>query len=450
MSQQSTGYEQELRRTLKLPDLLVYGLVFLVPIAPMGVFGYVASASNGMVPTVYLVGLIAMLFTALSYAKFSKRFPVAGSVYSYVQRGINPHVGFIAGWLILIDYILVPCLCYSFAGVWLESLVPAIPSHAWFIFLVIFNTIINYIGIDWTAKTNWLFFILECILLVVFLVLAIVFISKGGGFGGLSIKPFFQPEYFNMSFIAAATSIAVLSFLGFDGISTLAEETIEPQKNIAKATLLALLIAGLIFMVECYVAALVVPDISTLTPDTAFLEIAVIVGGQSLKIFMTLVLIIASGLANSCVALAAISRILFSMSRDRLMPPLLSKIHNRFQTPYIAVITVSIISLIVGFLVDLNQLIKLVNFGALSSFIFLNFAVFWFFFVKEKQRNLSGIFNYLIFPITGLGIISFVWMGLDSSTKTLGLIWAAIGIVYCAIISKGFREVPEAFKNLDI
>lgn len=231
------GYKQELHRALTFKDLLIYGMVFMVPIAPMGVYGFVSNASFGMVPLVYLVGIIAMVFTALSYSQMSREFPLAGSVYTYVQRGINPHIGFLAGWMILIDYILVPALLYSFGGLWINSLVPSIPIFVWVLFFVVFNTLVNARGIVMAARANFVLLGFELLALLIFIGYALKFVFVDGlGTGGFSLEPLYQPEHLDIGFIATAASIAVLSFLGFDGISTLSEETKNPRKTVGRAT----------------------------------------------------------------------------------------------------------------------------------------------------------------------------------------------------------------------
>ncbi|MGH8118844.1 MAG: APC family permease, partial [Rhodanobacteraceae bacterium] len=126
-----TESRPRLNRALGLRHLVVYGMIFMVPIAPMALYGFVAQESHGMVPLVYLIGVVAMLFTALSYKRLSGVFPVAGSVYSYVQRGWHPYLGFLAGWMILADYLLVPALLYAFSATWLRGLLPAVPAWPW-------------------------------------------------------------------------------------------------------------------------------------------------------------------------------------------------------------------------------------------------------------------------------------------------------------------------------
>ena len=218
------GYRQELNRTLSTADLIIYGLVFMVPIAPWAIFGVVYNQSRGMVPLVYLIGLVAMIFTALSYAQMSKAFPIAGSVYSYVGRGLNRHVGFLAGWTILLDYLLVPTLLYVFAAESMAGIFPGVPKQVWIVLFLVVNTGVNYIGISFTAIVNRIFLVAELLFIVIFLIMAIVAVSKGVGGAEFTTKPLFDAATFTPGLAATALSIAVLSFLGFDGIATLSEE----------------------------------------------------------------------------------------------------------------------------------------------------------------------------------------------------------------------------------
>ena len=218
------GYKQELNRTLSTTDLIVYGLVFMVPIAPWAIFGVVFNASSGMVPLVYIIGLVAMIFTALSYAQMSKAFPIAGSVYSYVGRALHPVLGFFAGWTILLDYLLVPTLLYVFAAESMAGIFPGVPKPLWIIVFLIINTGVNYVGISFTAIVNRLFLAAELIFVVIFVIMAIVAISHGTNGAAFTTTPLFNADLFTPQLAAAALSIAVLSFLGFDGIATLSEE----------------------------------------------------------------------------------------------------------------------------------------------------------------------------------------------------------------------------------
>src|SRR3982075_4415049 len=154
MSLQEFGYKEQLNRALTTGDLIIYGMIFMVPIAPFSPFGFVWHDAKGMVPLAYLVGLIGMFFTALSYAAMSRAFPLAGSVYTYAQRGLHEIAGFFSGWLILLDYILVPSLLYLISAAALRPIFPAVPAWVWLGGVIFFNGIVNLLGIAFTARVN--------------------------------------------------------------------------------------------------------------------------------------------------------------------------------------------------------------------------------------------------------------------------------------------------------
>ncbi|MCM3766284.1 APC family permease [Neobacillus niacini] len=427
-------YKQELKRSLTFWDLLIYGMVFMVPIAPFGIYGSVAQGSNGMIALAYLIGMVGMIFTAFSYARMSEAFPIAGSVYSYAQRGINDSVGFIAGWLILLDYIFVPALLYLVSASALHDMAPGVPLIVWVIIFIAINTVINIRGIEFTARANKIIVILELIILAIFVIVGIVAIAKGVNGAEVTIKPLYDKSHFSMSMVMGAVSIAVLSFLGFDGISTLAEETKDGSKSIGKACIYALLTVGALFIIQTWVAALIWPDFKSFdNPDVAFYQIAEVAGGTWLKYVTILATALSWGIANSLVAQAAISRILFSMARDRKLPQILAKVHPKYQTPYIGTIVIAILSVIVtvAFESQIGALSSVVNFGALSSFLFLHLSVINYFMRKKQSKDYV---KHLILPIIGFIIIGYVWINLDPLSKQLGFIWLGIGIVYLIVL----------------
>src|SRR5918998_599259 len=272
------GYRQELKRSLTFTDLLVYGLVFMVPIAPFGIFGSVFQASGGMIALAYAIGGLAMAFTAASYSQMSRAFPMAGSVYTYAGRGIAQPVGFIAGWMILLDYVLVPGLLYLIAAVAMNSIWPSVPVWLWLVAFVVLNTVVNYFGIEFTARVNKIMLVAELIVLAIFLVVGIVALASGEG-RGFDFSPLYNSDTFSLELVFGAVSIAVLSFLGFDGISTLAEENRDSARSIGKAMIAALALAGTLFIVQTWIAALLVPDPDRLIAEgdaagTAFYDAA--------------------------------------------------------------------------------------------------------------------------------------------------------------------------------
>ena len=445
------GYEQELHRTLKLRHVVLYGVLFMVLIAPQSIFGEIQVASHGMTPLVYIVGFIAISFTTLSYYRMSARFPIAGSVYAYVQRGINPHVGFIAGWLILMDYLFVPSLLYVMVANWGVELIPGSPWYLWIVVFLIFNTFVNIRGIHLTANVDWVIFVVEILSLIAFIYLGFKYVLNGGGYGHLAVEPLWTKGEVDAHFVATAVSIACLSFLGFDGMSTLAEETEHPEKNIGKGIIIALCAIVGVFVLQCYVAALIQPDWANTDMATGFFDSAELAGGPVFRKILLVVNIVAIGIANIMNAQTATARMLYGMGRDGVIPKIFGKVHPKYKTPYASAIFVGAGSLIIVLVLSMSQLVRLVNFGALSSFVLLNFAVFWFFFVKEKRRAKFGeIVAYFICPWCGILILGYVFTGFDAMTYVVGIVWLIIGLIIGAIKSKGYKEVPDAFKNLEV
>jgi amino acid transporter len=436
------GYKEQLRRALTTPDLIVYGMIFMVPIAPFSVFGFVWSVSKGMVPLAYLVGLVGMFFTALSYAAMSRAFPVAGSVYTYAQRGLHEIAGFFSGWLILLDYILVPSLLYLLSAVALRPLFPGVPQWLWLVGFIGFNAAINLLGVQVSARVNWYMLVMELATLALFLVFGLLALYGGQGAGALTLKPIYDPGAFSAATVAGATSIAVLSFLGFDGISTLSEESRGGRDAVGYATLLALVLVGALFMLQTWIATDLARGMKFAAPETAFYEIAGRAGGPWLRLVTILAVVIASAIANAMAAQAAVSRILFAMARDGKLPAVLAKVHPRHQTPYVSTLAVAAVSLFVGvfFAARVDDLAQIVNFGALTGFLLLHAAVINHYFLRGRSGDWL---RHLICPLLGLLVIAYVLYEMDRAAKVMGACWIVIGIVYYTAVRKDTPTAPR-------
>ena len=427
------GYRQELRRALSTRDLLVYGMIFMVPIAPFSVFGFVWHDARGMVPLAYAVGLLGMFFTAMSYASMSRAFPMAGSVYTYVQRGLHEVPGFFAGWLILLDYIFVPALLYIFSAVALQPLLPAVPSWIWLVAFVAFNAVVNLLGVHLSARVNLYMLALELLTLALFMALGLAALHAGRGAGALTLRPVYDPAVFSLATVTGATSIAVLSFLGFDGISTLAEESRGGRGSVARATVGALLLVGALFIAQTWIATDLARGMRFASPATAFYEIAERAGGPWLRVLTLSAVVLASGVANAMAAQAAVARILYAMARDGKLPAVLARVHARYQTPYVSTLLVAGISLLVGllFVSRADDLSRIVNFGALSGFLLLHLAVIVHYAVRGRSRDWL---RHLLMPAGGLLVIGYVLYEMDRSAKLMGAAWIVLGIVYFVML----------------
>lgn len=238
-----------------------------LPLATLPVFGIIYNFSGGMPALVYLVAAFAMFFSALSYKEMAKKFPIAGSVYSYVRIGLNRFVGFLAGWAILLDYLLLPALLSVFAAAAMATLVPGIPAFVWIILFVVLAAAINLRGINLTAGVNKIFLAIQLIVLAIFVIGALVAVAQGRG--AFSIDPIFQPAQFSWAIVFGAIPIAALSFIGFDAISTLNEEAKGGGRAVSKATMIVLFAISAIFVLQVYLAAIFVPTGTTFAEGDA-------------------------------------------------------------------------------------------------------------------------------------------------------------------------------------
>jgi amino acid transporter len=444
LSVEEFGYKDQLHRALTTKDLVIYGLIFMVPIAPYSVFGFVYNDAKGMVALAYLVGLVGMFFTALSYATMSRAFPLAGSVYTYAQRGLHEIAGFFAGWLILLDYILIPSLLYLLAAIALQPVLPNVPTWVWLLVFISFNAAVNLVGIEFSARVNRYMLILELLVLALFMVVGLIALYGGMGAGKLTITPIYNAKVFSFATVAGATSIAVLSFLGFDGISTLSEENRAGKDAVGRATVLSLMLVGVLFMLQTWIATDLSVGMDFSSPATVFYEITLRAGGPWLRLITIVTVVIATAIANAMAAQAAVARILFAMARDGKLPSILAKVHPRYKTPYVSTLAVAAISLLGGLWFEsrIDTLALIVNFGALTGFVLLHLSVINHFLIRERSGDWL---RHFIFPLLGLCIIVYVLYQMDRAAKVLGLAWIGIGIIYYLSLTLWIKK-PAALK----
>jgi amino acid transporter len=434
---EALGYRQELKRSLGLADLVVYGLVFIGPIAPFTVFGFVYNASHGMPPVVYAVGLVAMLFTAFSYMSMSHEFPVAGSVYAYVARGAGETAGFLAGWAILLDYILLPTLTYVGTATVLHVLFPAVPKLPMILTFIVAITAVNLAGLEMATWVNKALLIAQILVLLVFLVLAGIGLAHGTAGAHVSLAPLFQPAFITPSLIFGALSLAVLSFLGFDAISTLAEEATGGSRHVGAATILSLVLAAVLFMLETYLASLFVlghaPFAAGDEAATAFLVVAEKIGGQPFRFLVSFAGLALGALAGAVVAQAATARILYGMGRDRQLPGWLAHVSPGRRVPDRAILFIAVVTVATSlfFRERLELLTSLVTFGALIGFLALHASVL----IHFRFGRRSGAFaRHVASPLIGAAIVAYVLWNADVHAKLGGLAWLAAGVALLIVL----------------
>jgi amino acid transporter len=419
-----------LRRELGYWDLIVYGLCYIAPMTPLTIIGYVWQASNGLIMLVYLLGGICMFFTAKSYALMSGSVPNAGSVYGFARHSIGPTAGFLAGWLILLDYLLIPALVYVLMSLALTQLFPEIDRAVWIILLVAVTLAINWFGVTVTSRVNTLSVVVQLAVMFTFGAFGIAALHAGKGTGALTLRPLFDSAAFDPARIFAATSICILSFLGFDAISTLAEEVNDRDSRlIGRAIMSVLLLAVAFFVLFSWVSGNLLAGFIIKDPALAAYDLAAQFIGPWAVIALAWIYAVVVGFTNAIPMQVGVARVLFAMARDRKLPAPLAQVHARYGTPYVGMLVTTAISLTVALALRsrLDQLASVVNFGALTGFVLLHVSVMAHFGVRQHSRNW---FTHWLVPLCGIVVVLAVLANMSHLALIVGGSWLAIGIVY--------------------
>ncbi len=425
-----------LARSLSLLDVIVYGLLYFVPIAPVSVFGALHNAANGMTALTYLLAAITMIFSAISYSEMAKRIPLSGSVYSYVSSGTNPFFGFLAGWALLLDYLLLPALLAILGAAALEPLFPNIQKPVWLLIFVFVPFVVNLFGITVNVKFGKILLIIQLLVLSVFFYFAIGKIFAQGVSADALLAPLFNRKLFSITAVFGAIPIAALSFIGFDAVSTLNEETAGGGETVSRATLLLLVIVTLLFVGQVYVASVFVPVNSRFdanSVDTAFYTVSSGIVGHWFLPVITLTNALIALLANALISQATTAKVIFCMARDKQLPHRLAKLNKR-GAPSAALLLVAIVSIVISLLTmnKIEVVVTIVTFGALCAYVMLHVAVLIYF----RRDGNKSIFLHVISPILGAATLSYALFNANPHAQVLGLIWLGIGLAVALFIRK--------------
>jgi len=429
----------KLKRTLLLWDLIIIGIVIIQPIAPMGIYGVISNAARGHVVTTILIAMVAMLFTAVSYGKMARAYPSAGSAYTYVGQEIHPALGYVTGWAMLMDYILNPLICTVICSKLTQNILPGVPYWVFAIGYAVAFTLLNLRAVKTSARINDVLAAGMSIVVVIFFAFVIRFIWGLHVYGsGFFWQPFYNPQTFSFSGVFRGTSIAVLTYIGFDAISTLSEEVENPRRNIMLATVLVCVITGILASLEVYAAQLVWGS-APFPPDkveSAFPLVAERAGGFflfQLLNFTVLIANIGSGMGSQLGA----ARLLYGMGRSNGIPKkFFGAIDPKNHIPRNNVLFVGALALTGAFLISYERGAELLNFGALIAFMGVNGAAFARYFLRAEEKRWTNF----VYPLLGFLICFFIWLNLSPAAKIAGGVWMVIGIAYGAVKTKGFQS----------
>jgi putrescine importer len=418
-----------LRRTLKLRHLILYGIIIIQPTAPMSIYGVVSNAARGHVVTTILIAMVAMLFTAVSYGRMARVYPSAGSAYTYVGKEIHPLAGYVVGWSMLMDYVLNPIICAIWCSAAAQNILPQIPYAAWAVAFVLVFTGLNLRGVQTSSHVNALLALGMSIVVVVFIADAIRYIALvTRPVGGQWLLPFYDPTTFAPGLLFHGASIAVLTYIGFDGISTMSEEVENPRRNILLATVITCFAIGVLSAIEVYLAQLAWPariPFPASTVDTAYVQVALRVGGKFLFQLLNATLLIAN-MGSGIAAQFGAARLLYGMGRTDALPKRFFGVLNaKTRIPRNNVLLLGAITLAGTFLLTFEKGAELLNFGAFIAFIGVNSAAL----IHYKFRSQEKVAFAALSPLCGLAVCTFIWLNLNLDAKLLGAAWVGVGLL---------------------
>ncbi len=458
MAQDSTVSGVKLRRVLSLSDLVIYGIILIQPVAPMALFGLANRDSAGHAVAAILLAMIAIIFTAISYGRMANRYPAAGSAYTYVGRGLNAHLGFIAGFTMFMDYMIVPIICTIYTSIAAHHMVPVIPTRVWFVVFAAGFTFLNLEGIKATSRVNWCLMIVMSAVVFWFMAAAIRYITMKNGVGGLfTIEPFYHESSFSWSVIGRGTALAALTYIGFDGLTTLSEEVENPRRNILLAAVITCLVTGIWSGAQVYLAQASVSwaewpaflkDMAARfgaenAIEKAMIGVAHVVGGGMLEVTLAFILLVAH-IGSGVTGLTGASRILYGMGRDRILPRgFFGHLSEKHAVPSYNIMFVGVISLVGANVLTYDKCAHLINFGAFLAFMLVNAASIREYFFKARDKSLKAFLKNFLPPAVGLAACFAIWQNLPRLTFIIGGSWLLVGILYLAIRTRGFREKLE-------
>jgi amino acid transporter len=440
-----------LRRALTLWDLILYGIIVIQPTAPMPAYGVFSNAGQGHVVTSILIAMVAMVFTAMSYGRMARVYPSAGSAYTYVGREMHTSLGYVTGWSMTMDYMVNPLICTIWCSKAMADLLTGTrlqlpyPGLVWPVFFAGMFTVLNLRGVKTSARINAILCAIMGAVILAFFWYTIRYIFRLPQFPeSYFLRPFFNPRTFTVNRVFHGTSVAVLTYIGFDGISTLSEEVENPKRNIFLATVLVCLITGLLASAEVYGAQLLsfhqfgtdFGVFSQFGDENVFSHVAGIAGGVLMTKLISMTLLIAtvgSGMGSQLGA----ARLLYGMGRSEAIPKkFFGAIHPKTHVPANNVMFVGVFALIGAFLITYEHGAELLNFGALIAFMGVNLASLTHYYIRGEDRTLGQ----LIPPVLGFFICLFIWIHLSKLALIVGSIWMVTGVAYGAWKTKGFQS----------
>jgi putrescine importer len=416
-----------LKRSLRFRDLVLYGIILIQPTAPMPSFGVIYKESNGHVVLAILLAMVAMLFTSISYGRMARVYPHGGSAFLYVGKEIHTSLGYLTGWCLVMDYVLNPLICTIWCSRAAMNFLPGVPYVAWAIFFALLFTLLNCNGVETSARINAGMAAALGVVILLVLAAAVRWVLHATHPDAVFfLQPFYDPATFQMNGLLRGTSIAVLTYIGFDGISTLADEAKDPSRSVPRAIVLTCFITGVLASIEVYAAQLVWPrGLAFPDIDTAYVHVSGRMGGPILFLIVNASLLLAnmgSGMASQLGA----ARLLFAMGQDGAIPrKFFGAVHPKNRIPRNNVLLIGAICLVGAMLFSYQLGTELLNYGALLAFMGVNAASM----LRGWRTGRMTQWFPMLLSLGGLATCTVLWWSLGPLAKYVGTGWALIGVL---------------------
>ena len=432
------------KQTLTVKDMVVWGLICMVPISPMAIYGGVFADSGGMPTLAFLIGFVAVLFSVFSFGIMIRHFPSSGSIFTYVSHVFGKAMGFIAGWLMLLQYLVSPALVYLIAAIAIHSMVPSIPILALcFAFLVIVG-VVSVIGMKTAMVVNKVALVAQLVILALFVGFGVAFVVQHPETASFSPANVFDPDKFELGGTMSAVSLAVMSYVGFGAIATLTQEAKDPQHGPSRAMMVMAIVLCVLYVAQCFIATCVDPTGAGFAGDTdnAFYVVAKMAAGPWLMILCAVGVALAQGVFTAIAQQNSIAFVMFTMAKGGCLPKFMAKMNKRTNSPLNAVFFIIALSVVLTLIfhfsgINMNTVAKISNFGALSTYTMLNVGVIVFCWFQLKQRKgAKALFMHLIFPALGALVCFAIMLSVGEVALTVGVVFIIIGIIYYLVLTK--------------
>jgi putrescine importer len=415
-----------LKRSLRYWDLVLYGIILIQPTAPMPSFGVIYQEARGHVVTAILFAMVAMLFTSVSYGRMARVYPQGGSAFMYVGRELHPALGYMTGWCLVMDYILNPLICTIWSAKAAQNFVPEVPYVVWIFFFAALFTMLNLNGVETSARINaGMAAALGVVIVIVAVAVLRYLFHLPAQPTSFYTTPFYDPSRFSSHALFRGTSIAVLTYIGFDGISTLTDEAKNPERSIPRAIVATCVITGVLASIEVYLGQLVWPRGAAFADvDTAYVQVAGRAGGPIVFGIVNGALLLAtigSGMASQLGA----ARLLLAMGQDGAIPKkFFGAVHPKNRIPRNNVLLIGAICLIGALFLSYELGTELLNFGALLAFMGVNVSSA----VLGWRRDRGREWVWITMSLAGFAVCGFIWLNLSHLALIAGSIWALVGV----------------------